>query len=45
MKKVRAGKFSFDDKCWNSISDNAKDFVRRLLTYEQDKRPSAEQAL
>ena len=45
MKKVRTGKFSFDDKCWNAISDNAKDFIRKLLTYEQEKRPTAEQAL
>lgn len=45
MKKVRTGKFDFADKCWNSISDNAKDFIRKLLTYEQDKRPTAEMAL
>ena len=45
MKKVRTGKFDFADKCWNSISDNGKDFIRKLLTYEQDKRPTAEMAL
>jgi hypothetical protein len=27
MKKVRAGSFSFDDKVWNNISDNCKDFI------------------
>jgi len=45
MKKVRIGKFDFADKAWNSISDNAKDFIRKLLTYEQEKRPTAEMAL
>ena len=45
MKKVRTGKFDFADKCWNSVSANAKDFIRKLLTYEQDKRPTAEMAL
>jgi len=34
MKKVRAGKFHFEDKCWNSLSDNAKDFIRKLLTFK-----------
>jgi len=45
MKKVRLGKFDFADKSWNSISDNAKDFIRKLLTVEQEKRPTAEMAL
>jgi hypothetical protein len=34
MKKVRAGKFSFDDACWKNISANAKDFIKQLLTYD-----------
>jgi len=45
MKKVRAGKFSFSDPCWSSISDKAKDFISKLLTFDIDQRPSAEQAL
>jgi serine/threonine protein kinase len=45
MKKVRAGKFSFTDQCWSSISDKAKDFITKLLTYDIEQRPSAEQAL
>jgi hypothetical protein len=32
MKKVKIGKFSFSDPVWNSISDNAKDFISKLLT-------------
>lgn len=45
MKKVRAGRFSFDDKCWTNISDRAKDFITQLLTYKPEARPTAEQAL
>jgi len=45
MKKVRAGSFSFDDKVWNNISDNCKDFITKLLTYKQEERPTASDAL
>jgi len=45
MKKVRQGHFTFEDKCWTSISDNAKDFITKLLTYNQLDRPTAENAL
>ena len=45
MKKVRIGKFSFSDPCWSNISDKAKDLISQLLTYDPEKRPSAEQAL
>jgi calcium-dependent protein kinase len=45
MKKVRAGSFSFDDKVWNNISDNCKDFITKLLTYKQEERPTAAEAL
>jgi len=45
MKKVRAGSFSFDDKAWNNISDNCKDFITKLLTYKPEDRPTAEGCL
>ena len=45
MKKVKIGKFSFSDPIWASISDDAKDFITQLLTKDQDKRPTAGQAL
>ena len=45
MKKVRMGKFSFADPCWNSISDKSKSLISKLLTYDPDQRPSAEEAL
>jgi calcium-dependent protein kinase len=45
MKKVRAGKFSFSEASWANVSDKAKDLITKLLTYDIDARPSAEQAL
>jgi len=45
MKKVKAGKFSFTDTCWATISDKAKDFISTLLIYDIEARPNAEQAL
>jgi len=45
MKKVKLGKISFQDAVWSNVSDEAKDFITQLLTKDQDKRPSAEQAL
>ncbi|CAB9496379.1 MAP kinase-activated protein kinase 2 (Fragment) [Seminavis robusta] len=42
---IMEGKVSFDDPEWEHISEEAKDFVRQLLTYEEDSRPSAEEAL
>jgi len=41
MKKVREGAFSFDDRIWQTISENAKSFIRTLLTYNPEERPSA----
>jgi len=45
MKKVREGQFSFDDRIWSTISENAKNFIRFLLTYDAEARPSACDAL
>jgi len=45
MKKVRQGKFSFDSPQWSQVSDSAKDFIRKLLTYDPSKRPDAEKAM
>ena len=45
MKKVKLGKFNFNDPVWKSISDQCKDFISKLLTLDQNSRPSAEQAL
>lgn len=43
--KIRMGIHSFDDKAWSNISEEAKDFISQLLTYNYKKRPSAADAL
>jgi calcium-dependent protein kinase len=45
MKAVRAGKVSFAGDHWKGISEVAKDFISQLLTYNQEQRPSAQEAL
>jgi calcium-dependent protein kinase len=45
MKKVKLGKFNFNDPAWKTISDPCKNFISRLLTLDQNARPSAEEAL
>ena len=45
MKKVKLGKFSFQDAVWGNVSDEAKDFITRLLTVDPSQRMSAAEAL
>lgn len=42
---IGAGKFSFSDAVWKNVSISAMLFIRRLLTYDEDYRPSAAEAL
>ena len=43
---IMMGNVSFEDPIWkNNVSQEAKDFVSLLLTYEADKRPEAGEAL
>jgi len=44
-QKVAKGEYSFDKAIWKSTSDQAKDFISKLLEMETSKRPSAEEAL
>jgi len=45
MDAIKDGKFDFDEEEFDDVSDLAKDFIRLLLTYDEDKRPTAEEAL
>mmetsp|Transcript_40372 Transcript_40372/g.39919 ORF Transcript_40372/g.39919 Transcript_40372/m.39919 type:complete len:260 (-) Transcript_40372:70-849(-) len=45
MKKVEQGKYDLKKGVWGSISKDAKDLVKKLLTFEPDDRISAEEAL
>ena len=45
--RIEEGTVIFDDEpeVWDSVTDEAKEFIRFLLTYEEDKRPTAIEAL
>jgi len=34
LKRVRLGKFKFDDEEWGKISPEAKSLIKRMLTYD-----------
>lgn len=45
MKRVQKGSFSFSGHQWQHVSDEAKDFVSKLLTVDEGERMSAPEAL
>lgn len=44
-EEVLKGEYDFEDEIWDDVSEEAKDFIRTLLTYEPSERPTAEEAL
>ena len=45
LAAVRKGKYTLSGPRWDSVSDFAKDFIRKLLVYNPAKRMTAEMAL
>lgn len=45
LKNVKACNWEFDQGAFANISDEAKDFIRRLLTKEKEKRMTAHECL
>lgn len=45
MGAIKKGKFNYTNKVWNSVSQDAKDFITSMLILDVTKRPTAEQAL
>ena len=41
MDAVKQGEFDFPDEEWSVISKEAKDLIKKMLTYNPKKRPSA----
>ncbi|KAL1936509.1 hypothetical protein VTP01DRAFT_643 [Rhizomucor pusillus] len=45
INEVTNGRYQFHERYWRNITVDAKDFVRRLLTLDPSKRPTASEAL
>jgi len=45
ISKIKKGNYTFAGQRWNGISDDAKDFITRLLQHSQADRPTAQEAL
>lgn len=45
VAKVLRGDYTFEESIWKGISEEAKDFIRRLLVVEPSERPTAAEAL
>ncbi|CAH1249874.1 KALRN [Branchiostoma lanceolatum] len=43
--RVKAGRWAFDQKIFNHISNEAKDFITKMLVVDPKKRPMASQCL
>ena len=44
-KAILKGDFKFKGRVWDSVTDDAMDFIQDLLTYDPLERPTAEEAL
>ncbi|CAE7529378.1 CPK2 [Symbiodinium sp. CCMP2456] len=45
LHKVKSGNFTFDQKDWKNVSDDAKALIRMLIKFDPAERYTAEQAL
>ena len=45
IENVLKGDFEFPDDEWSEVSDYAKDLIKKMLTYDPKKRPSAKHIL
>lgn len=45
LKNIQSGKWMFDEEWWLNISSEARDFIKRLLTYSADERMDVHTAL
>ena len=44
-EKVLVGRYNFNDPVWEIISNDAKNLVRQMMTYDYTKRLSCREAL
>ena len=44
-RKILMGKYNFEDKHFDNVSENAKDFIRKCLIHDKNKRITVKEAL
>ncbi|KAI8896361.1 kinase-like domain-containing protein [Globomyces pollinis-pini] len=45
FRKIMSGRYTFDERWWGNVSDQAKDFISKLLVVDITERYTADQAL
>jgi len=45
FEKIMTAEYDFDNECWDDISNNAKNFIKKLLTKDPQKRLDVDGAL
>ncbi|XP_055374379.1 obscurin isoform X3 [Condylostylus longicornis] len=45
LNKIKQGIWNFDDPFWNNISEDGRDFIKRLLIYDSNNRMDVRTAL
>ena len=45
LKQVKIGKYKMEGEEWNRVSNEAKDLIKQMLTFNPEERISAEEAL
>lgn len=45
IQRILKGQFTFPVEEWGKVSQNAKDLIKKMLTLDPEKRPSADQLL
>lgn len=45
VRRIKAGSYAFHEQYWSAVSNEAKDFIRKLLVIDPAKRLTVDQAL
>ena len=45
LRKVKVGKYNFDDPVWANVSKEAKKLIKRMMEVDQAKRITSQEAL
>jgi len=45
LRKVKLGRYNFEDTVWVNVSQDGKNFIRKMMELDQNKRYNAQEAL